>query len=226
MLSACELPSLSLQWIFCLIYICWCWQVKWTCLGHSTCCSNSNFISLFSQSRVTFVAIQLSRCSLRAASIFPAIHLRPYAAIYNEYNVAGLSSHEKVFVVMMRYIGPRLDMEKEIFMPVIRRSVPPNWNLQRFPSRWSEVARMIMKVRKTPIGDISMFVINIRHLQSDLSFETRQKRSSSSLTSVRPLSFILAIIKKWELYKEVVATLCVDFTKQLWAKNQQHTTAY
>ena len=74
----------------------------------------------------TFVAIQLSRCSLRAASIFPAIQLRPNAAIHNEYNVAGLSSHEKVFVVMMRYIGPRLDMEKEIFMPVIRRSVPPN----------------------------------------------------------------------------------------------------
>ena len=74
----------------------------------------------------TFVAIQLSRCILRTASIFPAIHLRPYAAIYNEYNVAGLSSHAKVFVVMMRYIGPCLDMEKETLMPVVRRSVPPN----------------------------------------------------------------------------------------------------
>ena len=63
----------------------------------------------------TFVAIQLSRCSLRAASTFPAIQLRPYAAIHNEYNVAGFSTHEKVFVVVMRYIGPSLDMEKKDF---------------------------------------------------------------------------------------------------------------
>ena len=127
--------------------------------SHSVHCSSSTSDNIHFQT-----TLSTSDTTLHVVFVFPATFEWPYPAFYDENNTVSASlDARKISVPVPQDTVKMLDVEDKLFIPRMRRSLPPNFDLPHFPGSNISMVTTILNVRRSPISNRTSLIIVKRH---------------------------------------------------------------